>query len=61
MSKCKYYHERTVVRYVNDIDIIGRPIKHEITIGECWGTRERDECLCEGDKKKCDFYPEKRK
>lgn len=29
--------------------------------GECWGTRERDECRCGGDTTKCDFYPEKRK
>ena len=27
---------------------------------ECWGTRERDLCSCDGDETKCDFYPEKR-
>ena len=26
----------------------------------CNGTRECDSCNCEGDTKKCDFYPEKR-
>lgn len=26
----------------------------------CNGTRECDPCNCEGDTKKCDFYPEKR-
>lgn len=25
----------------------------------CNGTRERDECTCDGDKKKCNFYPPK--
>lgn len=28
--------------------------------GECWGTRERDLCSCNGNTNKCDFYPEKR-
>ena len=23
---------------------------------ECWGTKERDLCWCNGDKSKCDFY-----
>lgn len=27
----------------------------------CNGTRERDECDCDGDVKKCTFYPENRK
>ena len=26
----------------------------------CFGTRERDECTCGGDRSKCDFYPEVR-
>lgn len=26
----------------------------------CNGTKERDMCHCNGDVKKCDFYPEKR-
>lgn len=29
--------------------------------GTCWGTREREECTCDGDITKCNFYPEKRK
>lgn len=27
----------------------------------CWGTREKDECSCGGDRFKCTFYPEIRK
>ena len=23
---------------------------------QCWGTKEREECSCGGDKKKCTFY-----
>ena len=29
--------------------------------GTCWGTRECEECSCNGDESKCNFYPEKRK
>lgn len=29
-------------------------------IGECWGTKEREECDCGGDTSKCTFYPEVR-
>ena len=48
MSKCsahhieKHYHNGYLCR-----------VKQE-----CWGTRERDECSCDGDRTKCDFYPE---
>lgn len=30
-------------------------------MGECWGTKERELCSCNGDVNKCNFYPEKRK
>ena len=30
-------------------------------IGVCWGTKEREACLCGGDESKCDFYEDKRK
>lgn len=28
--------------------------------GECWGTRERERCYCNGDERYCSYYPEKR-
>lgn len=28
---------------------------------ECWGTKEREKCYCEGVEALCNFYPEKRK
>ena len=34
--------------------------RHDITVGVCWGTKEMDECSCDGDRTKCDFYPEVR-
>lgn len=30
------------------------------TVGICYGTKEREECHCDGYKTKCDFYPEVR-
>lgn len=28
--------------------------------GECWGTKERELCTCEGMTENCNFYPERR-
>lgn len=28
--------------------------------GTCWGTKECEECTCDGDTTKCNFYPEYR-
>lgn len=28
--------------------------------GECWGTKEREFCTCEGMTESCNFYPERR-
>ena len=28
--------------------------------GECWGTRERERCYCNGDERYCSYYLEKR-
>lgn len=30
------------------------------TVGICYGTKEREECFCDGDETKCNFYPEVR-
>ena len=45
VEKCDCYHD--------DMTCIG-------THGVCWGTREKDPCYCEGNPKKCTFYPELR-
>jgi hypothetical protein len=59
MSKCECYHTRKTLRYTYN-PITGSPIPHDIEVGVCWGTKECDECRCEGDESKCDFYPEVR-
>ena len=57
MKKCHYYHTQTKTRYTYN-QWTGQPIAHNIEVGICWGTKECDECSCEGDETKCDFYPE---
>ncbi len=52
MGKCDCYHERT-----GRDPLFGSPV----TYGVCYGTRECEECYCNGDESKCTFYPEKRK
>lgn len=32
----------------------------EYGTAECWGTKERELCSCNGDQTKCDFYPDVR-
>ena len=60
MKKCDCYHTQPKTRYTYN-PITGQPIAHDIEVGVCWGTKETDECSCNGDRTKCDFYPEVRK
>ena len=48
MSNCSCYHPIIYSKHP--------PIYRD----ECWGTKEREECSCGGDERKCNFYPEKR-
>ena len=50
MSKCSCHH---IEKYYHNGYL--RSVRQE-----CWGTKERDECSCGGDRTKCDFYPEVR-
>ena len=60
MKKCDCYHIQPTIKYrYNSVN--GDPIPYTKQKGVCWGTREQDECYCDGDKTKCDFYPEVRK
>ena len=59
--KCDCYHTKDVTKYTYS-PITGRCNgSYTDTVGVCWGTRECDECRCDGNKLKCDFYPEERK
>ena len=54
MKKCSCWETSFKTRY-------GDGFKYNIPIQICNGTKERDECYCNGDESKCNFYPEKRK
>lgn len=50
--KCECFRKDTESYY--SYDSFGRPIRGERTIGICLGTKEMDQCFCEGDKDHCD-------
>lgn len=53
MGKCDCYRvEKKIVGWCN----CNEPIFWSVF--RCYGTKERDECSCGGDRTKCDFYPE---
>lgn len=58
-NRCDCYHIESKRRYTYH-PITKDPIRHDITVGVCWGTKEINECSCDGDRSKCDFYPEVR-
>ena len=67
-DKCICFHEIKSQRPLTDFERalalaeIGEIPKYMTQIKTvCWGTAECEECKCNGDKKKCDFYPEPKK
>lgn len=55
MSSCKNYvlYDRYTFTYN---PITGAQIPHRIQVGVCLGTKEQDQCSCEGNCCYCDFY-----
>ena len=67
MMPCKCYHIRKNLRYLSEFEqgiefarTGKRKTAIEETLSECWGTKERDLCSCNGDRSNCDFYPKNR-
>lgn len=58
-NKCDCYEVVKKLRYTYH-PLTGKPMGHNVDVGVCNGTRERDECSCGGNETKCDFYPEVR-
>lgn len=57
MEKCKCWEEmEKATGFYN-----GFPMQVKNKIQICNGTKEREECSCNGNSEKCNFYPEKRK
>lgn len=57
-NKCDCYHIQTERQHTYHITAV--PVYYDAEVGVCWGTKERDQCSCGGDRTKCDFYPEVR-
>lgn len=49
--KCDYFRKDTEIYF--SYDSFGKPIRGERTIGICLGTKEMEQCFCEGDKNHC--------
>ena len=58
MKKCKCWEIKYQIVGWYDAET---PIFSNNPIQRCNGTKEREECSCDGDESKCNFYPEKRK
>lgn len=58
MSKCKCWEEKYQIGGWYDFQT---PILSNKPIQYCNGTKEHELYSCNGDKSKCDFYPERRK
>lgn len=58
--KCDSYHTKDVTRFTYDRYTGRCDGSYTKTVGVCWGTRECDECRCDGNKLDCTFYPENR-
>lgn len=54
-KNCDCYRIESKNRYTYH-PITGKPIKDNIIVGVCLGTKETEECSCGGDRTKCDFY-----
>lgn len=68
MVKCNSYHITEETRFLTEFEQgvrfakTGKRItKEKVKVAYCWGTKNCEECKCEGDRRKCDFYPENRK
>ena len=68
VKQCDCYHTRTKTTYLDPATVAYMTGKWpenngkiESEVGVCWGTKEQEECNCNGDRKQCTFYPEVRK
>lgn len=68
MVKCKCYRITKEAKYLTEFEqgvlfakTGQRTTKEMVKVSRCTGTKECDICSCEGDRRKCDFYPENRK
>lgn len=58
-NKCNCYNVIQKRKYTYH-PFTGERIAHDVNVAVCNGTKEQEECSCNGDRCKCDFYPEVR-
>ena len=58
MEKCNCWEEKYKIVGWYDFQT---PVLSDKPVQYCNGIKEREECSCNGDESKCNFYPEKRK
>lgn len=54
-TACPYYHAETQTTYIYNV-FDGDSYAKEEVVGECWGTKNREVCGCNGNKSKCDHH-----
>ena len=66
-NTCHCYHTIEKTKHLTEFEqglrfaLTGKIITEEqIETGACWGTREIEECTCNGDRSRCNFYPQVR-
>lgn len=59
-TTCSCYHE--VAHHEPRYNVYTGDVSYyeDVVHGECWGTKDCQECRCNGDIKNCTHYPEKR-
>jgi len=55
LEKCNCFHIQPETKW-SDYGYTTTTIYRTV----CWGTRECEDCNCQGDRTRCDFYPEVR-
>ena len=56
MTRCKYYREEYVTKFVTDEKGVSR--RTAVLEPFCHATQPHERCYCKGDKNDCDFTPE---
>ena len=59
-DKCKSYHTQDVTKFTYNRFTGDCDGSYTVQEGRCWGTKECEPCNCDGNRYKCDFYPEVR-
>jgi len=60
MDKCDCYHRQERLGWLYNRYTGKQDGSYAYAVGVCYGTKEQEECNCNGDRSKCTFYKEKK-